>query len=191
MTNIDWPSIPDATEDNKRAADMLIRMDTGEERRTRYDGGWLYLHDSIHTVSNKQAVTADTLTHIIIDGEAADSVKDFPRGVPLGIFSGSTLQPEATGETFAINLTFRLSKASSTATYARIEVGIGSDYSTIIAEDRRPLIKGSGVDDFLFFSGNLFATPAFCQYGARFFLNVSEDVTVWDKAIFIQRTHTP
>jgi hypothetical protein len=191
MTNINWSEIPDATEDNKRAADLLIRLDNGQERRTGYDSGWIYLHDATHTVDNKQSVSADTLTHITIDGLADDSVTDYRRGVPIDVFGNSTIQPFATGEVYNINLTFRISKATSTATYAEIDVGIGSDYSTMIARDRRALTKGSGVDDFLFFNGTLFVTPAFARYGARFFLLCSENVMVWDKAIFLQRTHSP
>lgn len=191
MSNIEWSEIPEATEDNKRAADMLIVTDDGKERRTKYDGGWLYLADSVHTASNKQAVTADTLTHITVDGLADGTETDFRRGIPLDVFGGSTIQPIATGETYNINLTFRISKATSTATFAEIDVGIGSDYSTIIARDRRSLTKGSGIEDFLFFNGTLFVTDAFARYGARFFLNCSENVSIWDKAILLQRTHSP
>lgn len=191
MTNINWSEIPDATEDNKRAADMLIRLDNGHERRTGYDGGWLYFTDSVHTDSNKQAVTAETLTHVTIDGEGAESTTDYRRGIPLDIFGNSTIQPFATGEVYNINLTFRASKATSNAAFVEIDVGIGSDYSTMIARDRRSLTKGSGVEDFLFFNGTLFVTPAFARYGARFFLFTSENVSVWDKAILLQRTHSP
>lgn len=191
MTNINWSELVDATEDNKRAADMLIRMDDGQERRTKYDGGWMYLHDATHTSDNKQSVIADTLTHFTVDGLADDSTTDFRRGVPLDVFGNSTLQPFATGETYEINLTFRVSKASSTDTFVEIDDGIGSDYSTIIARDRRALTKGSGIEDFVFFNGSLFATAPFTQYGARFFLNCSENVSIWDKAIFLQRTHSP
>jgi hypothetical protein len=190
-SNIPWDTIPDATEDNKRAADMLIRMDDGQERRTKYDGGWMYLADSVHTSDNKQAVTADTLTHVTIDGLADGSTTDFRRGVPLDVFGNSTMQPLATGETYEINLTFRASKATSTDTFVEVDVGIGSDYSTIIARDRRALTKGSGIEDFVFFNGTLFATEPFTRYGARFFLNASENVSIWDKAIFLQRTHSP
>jgi len=190
-SNIPWDSIPDATEDNKRASDLLLRLDNGEERRTGYDGGWLYLHDATHTVDNKQSITADTETLVTIDGLASDSETSFRRGVPLDVWDNSTLQPQATGETFEINLTFRVSKSSSNEIYMRIEVMIGENYDILVAEDRRPLIKGSGVDDFLFFNGTLFATGPMGAHGARFFLNCSENVSVWDKAIFIQRTHSP
>lgn len=191
MTNINWSEIPDATEDNKRAADMLIRLDDGRERRTGYDGGWLYFTDSVHTSSNKQAVTAETLTHVTIDGAGAESTTDYRRGIPLDVFGNSTIQPFATGEVYNINLTFRASKSTSQQLYVEIDVGIGSDYGTMIARDRRSLTKGSGVDDFLFFNGTLFVTPAFARYGARFFLFSSENVSVWDKAILLQRTHSP
>lgn len=190
-SNIPWESIPEATEDNKRAADLLIRLDDGRERRTGYDGGWVYFTDATHTVDNKQTVLADTQTLLTIDKAGAQSTTDFRRGVPLDIFANNTLQPQATGETFEINLTFRLSKATSTATYAEVDVGIGSDYSTIAFQDRRALTKGSGVTDFVFFNGTLFVTPAFGAHGCQFFLNCSEQVTIWDKAIFIQRTHSP
>jgi len=191
MTNINWSELVDATEDNKRAADILIRTDDNMERRAPYNGGWIYLHDSTHTVDNKQSITADTLTHMTIDGLADDSTTDYRRGISLDIFGGSTIQPFAIGEAYNINLTFRISKATSTATFAEIDVGIGSDYSTIIARDRRALTKGSGVTDFLFFNGTLFVTAPFAQYGARFFISCSENVSIWDKAIMLQRTHSP
>ena len=191
MTNINWSEIPDATEDNKRSADMLIRLDDGRERRTGYDGGWLYFEDATHTSDNKQSITADTLTHVTIDGEGAGTTTDFRRGISLDVFGGSTIQPFAVGETYNINLTFQISKATSTATFAEIDVGIGSDYSTMIARDRRALTKGSGVEDFLFFNGTLFVTAPFAQYGARFFISCSENVSVWNKAIMLQRTHSP
>jgi hypothetical protein len=37
----------------------------------------------------------------------------------------------------------------------------------------------------------LIVTAPFGAHGARFFINPSEDVTIWDKALFIQRTHSP
>lgn len=191
MTNINWPALADATEDNKRAADLLIRMDNGQERRTGYDGGWLYFEDATHTASSKQAITADTLTHITIDGMGAGTSTSYRRGVPLDVFGSSTIQPFAAGEVYNLNLTFKISKATSTSTHAEIDVGIGADYSTIIARDRRAMTKGSGVDDFLFFNGTLFITEPFARYGARLFFMCSQNVNIWDKAIMIQRTHSP
>ena len=190
-SNIPWDSIPDASTDDKRAAEMLLRLDNGEERRTKFSGGWLYLHDATNTVDNKQSIASDTETLLTIDGLASDSETNFRRGVPLDVWSGNTLQPQATGETYEINLTYRISKSSSNATYMRTEIMIGENYDILVAEDRRPLIKGSDQDDFLFFNGTLFVTGAMGAHGARFFLNCSEDVNVWDKAIYIQRTHTP
>ena len=191
MTNIDWSNLVDATEDNKRAADMLIRTDDGIERRTGYDGGWIYFADSVHTASNKQTILADTLTQFTSDGLAADSVSDFRRGIPMDVFGNSTIQPAANGEVYNINLTFQARKGTSQSIYIEVDVGVGSDYSNIIARDRRSLTKGSGVDDFVFFNGTLFVTPPFARYGARFFIRCSEDVSVWNKAILLQRTHSP
>jgi hypothetical protein len=191
MANINWDALADATEANKAAADMLIRTADGQERRTGYDGGWIYLEDATHTEAGPQSVTADTLTHITIDGAGAGSTSDFRRGLPIDLFAGSVIRPFAIGEVYNINLTLRISKSASNAAHAEIDVGIGPDHSTMIARDRRALTKGSGVDDFLFFNGTLFVTAPFAHHGAKFFLNCSEDVSVWGKAIMFQRTHSP
>lgn len=191
MTFVPWDTLPEATFDNKRGAEVIIRTDDGLERRTGYDGGWMYLQDATHTVSNKQAITAGVETLISIDGLGSGSTTDFRRGVPLDVWSNNTLQPQASGETYEINLTFQLSKLSSNETYVEIDVMIGENYDVLVAQDKRPLIKGSGVDDFVFFNGTLFVTDPMGEHGARFFLNCSEDVNVWNKAIYIQRTHSP
>jgi hypothetical protein len=191
MSQINWDEIPAASEDGKRGADLIIRTDAGEERRTGYDGGWLYYHDDTHTVSNKQAISADTETLLSIDGAAADSDTSFRRGVPLDVWSSNTLQPQATGEVYTVSIDFKVDKSSSTQTYVHIAGKIGSGYSTSITDERKPLTKGSGIQDFIVFNKTLFVTNAFGADGLRFFLTFDEDVNVWDKAIFIQRTHSP
>lgn len=190
-SNIPWDSIPAATEDNKRAADMLIRLDDGRERRTGYDGGWLYYHDDTHTVSNKQAISADTETLLSIDGAASDSDTSFRRGVPLDVWGNNTLQPGATGEVYTVSIDFKVDKATSSQTFVHMAGKIGSGYSTSITDERKPLTKGSGIQDFIVFNKILFVTNAFGTDGLRFFLTFDENVNIWDKAIFIQRTHSP
>ena len=191
MTFVPWDTLPEATEDNKRGAEVIIRTDDGLERRTGYDGGWLYFQDATHTVGSKQAISAGVETVISIDGLGGGSEAEFRRGVPLDVWSNNTLQPQASGETYEINLTFQVSKASSSETYIEIDVMIGENYDVLVAQDKRPLIKGSGVTDFVFFNGTLFVTDPMGEHGARFFLNCSQDVNVWNKAIYIQRTHSP
>ena len=191
MSQINWDEIPAASQDGKRAADLIIRTDAGEERRTGYDGGWLYYHDDTHTVSNKQAISADTETLLSIDGAAADSDTSFRQGIPLDVWSSSTLQPQATGEVYTVSVDFKVDKASSTQTFVHMAGKIGSGYSTTITDERKPLTKGSGLQDFFVFNKTLFVTNAFGADGLRFFLTFDEDVNVWDKAIFIQRTHSP
>lgn len=191
MSQINWDEIPAASEDGKRGADLIIRTDAGEERRTGYDGGWLYFADSTHTSSNKQAISADTETLISIDGANGDTDTNFRRGLPLDVWSSDTLQPQATGEVYTISIDFKLDKASSTQTFVHMAGKIGSGYSTTITDERKPLTKGSGVEDFIVFNKTLFVTNAFGAQGLRFFLTFDENVNVWDKAIFIQRTHSP
>lgn len=191
MTQINWDSIPDARESALGHADLLIRTADGQERRTGYDGGWLYLPDAAHTEASPQVVTANTLTMLPIDGLGAGRLVDFRRGVPLDVWNDNTIRPQATGETYEINLTFMASKGTSSAAFVEVDVGIGADYTALAARDRRPLTKGSGVTDFVFFNGTLFVTDAFGAHGARFFINASEDVSIWGKALFIQRTHSP
>ena len=191
MSQINWDEIPAASEDGKRGADLIIRTDAGEERRTGYDGGWLYYHDDTHTVSNKQAISADTETLLSIDGAAADSDTSFRRGIPLDVWSSNTLQPQATGEVYTVSVDFKVDKATSTQTFVHMAGKIGSGYSTSITDERKPLTKGSGIEDFIVSNKVLFVTNAFGADGLRFFLTFDEDVNVWDKAIFIQRTHSP
>jgi hypothetical protein len=191
MSQINWDEIPAASQDGKRAADLIIRTDAGEERRTGYDGGWLYYHDDTHTVSNKQAISADTETLLSIDGAAADSDTSFRQGMPLDVWSSNTLQPQATGEVYTVSIDFKLDKATSAQTIVSITGKIGSGYSTSITDERKPLTKGSDIQDFIVFDKTLFVTNAFGSDGLRFFLTFDEDVNVWDKAIFIQRTHSP
>jgi hypothetical protein len=190
-SNIPWDSIPEATEDNKRAADLLIRLDDGQERRTGYDGGWLYYHDDTHTASNKQAISADTETLVSIDGAAADSDTSFRRGIPLDVWSSNFFNDTATTEIYTVSIDFKVDKATSSQTFVHMAGKIGSGYSTSITDERKPLTKGSGIQDFIVFNKILFVTNAFGADGLRFFLTFDEDVNIWDKAIFIQRTHSP
>jgi hypothetical protein len=191
MSQINWDEIPEASEDGKRAADLIIRTDAGEERRTGYDGGWLYFGDATHTSSNKQAISADTETLLSIDGANGDTNTNFRRGVPLDVWSSNTLQPQATGEVYTVSIDFKVDKATSTQTFVHMAGKIGSGYSTSITDERKPLTKGSGIEDFIVFNKILFVTNAFGAEGLRFFLTFDENVNVWDKAIFIQRTHSP
>ena len=191
MSQINWDEIPEASEDGKRAADLIIRTDAGEERRTGYDGGWLYFGDATHTSSNKQAISADTETLLSIDGANGDTNANFRRGVPLDVWSSNTLQPQATGEVYTVSIDFKVDKATSTQTFVHMAGKIGSGYSTSITDERKPLTKGSGIEDFIVFNKILFVTNAFGAEGLRFFLTFDENVNVWDKAIFIQRTHSP
>jgi len=191
ISNIPWSRIPQATEDNKRAADLLLRLDDGRERRTGYDGGFLFLHDATHTEASKQSISADTETLLTIDGLASDSLTDFRRGLSLDTWSGNTLKPEARGEVYAIVIEFKLSKATSTQTFVHLAGKIGASYDTSRTDERKPLTKGNGITDFLSFTKQVFVTNDLGLAGMRFFLTFDEDVTIWDKAIFIQRTHSP
>lgn len=188
---INWDAMPSASEDAKAGADLVVRTADGQERRTAYDGGHITLVDGTHTSSNKQAASAGVLTHLTIDGQGAGTDTNYRRGLPVDVFDGSTLRANATGDAYNINLAMQISKASSSDAFAEIDVGIGSDYSTIVFRDRRALIKGSGINDALFFNGTIIITDAIARYGARFYMNASTDVLLWNKTIQIQRTFTP
>jgi hypothetical protein len=191
MSQLNWDEIPAASEDGKQAADLIIRTDAGEERRTGYDGGWLYFGDATNTSSNKQAISADTETLLSIDGANGDTNTNFRRGIPLDVWSSNTLQPQATGEVYTVSIDFKVDKATSTQTFVHMSGKIGSDYSISLTDERKPLTKGSGIEDFMVFNKVLFVTNDFGAEGMRFFLTFDENVNVYDKAIFIQRTHSP
>lgn len=191
MPFVPWDTIPQANDDNKRRADVLILTEDGRERRAVYNGGWMYLHDAADTIESPQSIPALTDTLLTIDGLASDSTTEFRRGIPLDTWSENTLRPSATGEAYAINFTMNIAKETSASTFVDVKVKIGSTYTTLVSQDRRPLVKDSGTHDFLFFSGNVFITDAFTLNGGRFFMNAQHDVTVWNKAIYLQRTHSP
>lgn len=188
---IDWDNIPDATKQNKRAADLLIRTSDGQERRTGYDGGWLVFADGEHPETNKQSISAGTETLLSVDGLGANTNSDYARGVPLDVWEANTLQPQATGEVYNVIISFKLSKASSTQTFVHLAGKIGASYTVSITDERKPLTKGSGITDFLTFTKTIAVDNHVGLNGLRFFLTFDEVVEIWDKAIFIQRTHSP
>lgn len=190
MSQVDWAQIPYANEDAKSEAMALILTPEGE-RLTTYDGGWLNLADSVHTSESKWSVSADTRSHITIDGLGAASTADWRRGVPVDVWGSDTFNPSAVGEAYSVRLTMTLSKAVSSAAYVECVLGIGAGWNTDIARIRQALIKGSGTDDKLTFQFNIFCLDTFGRYGGRFYITASEDVLIWDKAMFIQRTFTP
>lgn len=191
MTNINWPEIPSATEDQKRAADLLIRTDDGRELRTGYDGGWLNIADATHDVDNKQAISADTSTLMTIDGEGDTTENRYRRGLDLDVWSDDTFRPRAVGEAYMVRITMRAAKATSQDTTIELDLGIGTGFATIISDERRPMTKAQGVGDVLSFVYPIFCLETFGTFGGRFFIRASRNITVWNKAIFIQRTHSP
>ena len=191
MSEINWDFLPPATEDNKRAADLIIRTDDGSERRTGYDGGWLFYQDATHTAESKQSIDADTETLFTVDGAGSESNYDFRRGLNTDVWSLNTVRPAAIGEVYVLSIVYKLSKASSNQIFGDITGKVGSGYTKTVSVERKPLTKGSGNTDFVVINKTIFIRDGYTTDGLRFFLTFDEDVEVWDKTISIQRTHSP
>jgi hypothetical protein len=191
MSEINWDFLPPATEDNKRAADLIIRTDDGSERRTGYDGGWLFYQDATHTSESKQSIDADAETLFAVDGAGSESNYGFRRGLNTDVWSLNTVRPVAIGEVYALSIDFKVSKSSSTQTFVHLAGKVGSGYATSVTDERKPLTKGSGITDFQVFYKTIFVRDGYTTDGLRFFLTFDEAVQVWDKTISIQRTHSP
>ncbi len=190
-SNIPWDSIPEASEDNKRAADLLIRMDNGQERRTGYDGGWIFYQDATHTISNKQSISASTPTLLTIDGAGSESNDTFRRGMNTDVWSLNTIRPAALGEVYVVSIAFDVTKSSSNQIFLDITGKIGPGYTEVVSLERKPLTKGSGITDYIIFNKVIFIRDGYTTDGLQFFLTFDESVNVWDKTISIQRTHSP
>ena len=191
MTNINWLELPEANEDSKRSAEMLIRTADGVERRTDYDGGWLNIVDATHTQASPQTVTAGVSTALTIDGLGAATETNYRRGVSTEVWDGNVFKPAAVGECYMVRVTMNVAKATSNATTLELDLGIGADFATQIVSDVRPLTKGQDVVDKINFVFPIFCLDAFGLQGGQFTLLASQSITVWAKAIFIQRTFTP
>lgn len=190
MTQINWSVIPEAKHSEGSKADQVVLLN-GEEYRTPFNGGWINYADATHTAESPQSVTAETYTLLTIDGIGATSEQRFRRGVLDGVWSDNTIKPEAVGEAYVVRVTMNIAKSSSSDTTVELDLGIGAGFSTIIADERKPLTKGQGVTDKLSFVFPIYCLETFNLYGGRFYLLASQNVTVWGKSIFIQRTFTP
>ncbi len=165
---------------------------TTQDQMRRADGrGWLWLTDSVHTSDSKQAVTADTKTRITIDGEGAATDTRFRDGLPISVWAGDTLTPQAVGETYLLRLQMIVSPtASSTGEYFRLHLDISGDLG-VVWEATRPLLKGQGNEDFISAAIPIFCLETFFANGGEFYFTPSVGVNLWDKAIMIQRMRQP
>ena len=190
MMQIDWDSIPEAGMGEGFHADLLAYSE-GKEQRVPFNGGWINYADAAHTQGDPQSITASTLTLLTIDGLGATSTQRFRRGLSPGLWSDNTLKPNSVGESHLVRVTMQAAKDTGSDTTLELDLGIGSSWATIIANERKPLTKGQGVTDNLSFTFPVFCLETFGQAGGRFFINASQDVSIWAKAIFVQRLFTP
>ena len=165
---------------------------TREQVRQGMGLGWLWYTDSVHTTSNRQAITAGTRTLITIDKLGAATDTRFQDGIPLETYDNNTLYPQAVGETYSLRLQFKISPtASATGQYINIELDIGDGGSVIVYNQTRPTAKGQGVTDLVTLPIPIFCLETFFANGGKFYIIPSVGIDLWDKAIFIQRVSQP
>ena len=190
MTQIDWPVLCQPTLEEMERVEALARAD-GRDVRVPIGGGWVNYADGQHTAASPQSIAQDTPTLLTVDGEGDATMTLYHRSMTTDVWSGNTLRPSAVGEVYLVRVTMLAAKSTSADTFLELDLGIGEGWGTVIADERKPLIKGQSVTDKLSFTFPIYCLDTFCQRGGRFYLLASNAVTVCDKAIFIQRTFTP
>lgn len=163
-----------------------------QDQMRRADGrGWVWLTDSVHTTSNRQAIAADTRTEITIDGLGAATDTRFRDGLSLDVWADDKLRPQAVGETYLIRLQMKISPtASSAGEYYEIDLDVGGALG-VIWEASNSMVKGQSVTDFISVTIPVFCLETFFANGGSFNFTGSVGVQLWDKAILIQRMSQP
>jgi len=191
MSVVDWSRLSTMPQALKDDAVALAYAD-GQEYLYPLNGGWVNIADGQHTVGSPQAIVGGTKTHFTADGLGATTDRRFNRKLSPDVWEGSTFAPRSVGDAYTVRLTFLLSTSSNTSgQFIDVSLGIGSGWNTIVAQVRDPLVKSQGVVDFFTISLPIFCLETFGNFGGRFYLTPSHDCTVWNKAVFIQRTFAP
>ena len=155
--------------------------------------GWVNVADGQYTSGSPLTVLAGVKTQITIDGNGATTNVAYANGMHVDVWSENRFKPSAVGEVYNLRLTgIAAQSTSATGQYMTFEADIGTDEVPFIAATQTlPLIKGLGVQTQFTVAAPFFTLETFGLRGARLFITASETVTLWNAAIFIQRTFKP
>lgn len=155
--------------------------------------GWVNIADSQYTLGSPRTILAGVRAQITIDGLGATTNRTYADGLHADVFEGNRFKPAALGEAYLLRLTCTVTQTTSaTGSYVSFQADIGTDAVPFISAERSiPLVKGQGVPTLLTISDPFFCLDTFGRNGARFYITPSTDITLWNTALFIQRTFRP
>lgn len=156
-------------------------------------GGWAYYSDTAHTSASPQSITAGTRTLFTVDGLGATTVTDYLATVPSDVWeNGNILNPSEVGERYLVRVDVMIIPTTVTQNeYVTLQLDIGSGSQINIVEKRLPMQKGAGSAHAFSETITIFCLDTFKANGGKFYLTPTTDVTVFDRAISIERTFSP
>lgn len=151
-------------------------------------GTW---RDSQYTVSNKRVIPAETRTQLTIDGLHPSTYIGELNTLSPALWSNNTIYPENLGDSYSARLNLSLERASnSSGQYATFEMDIGTPGSPIpVLTVREPLLRASGVTQFVTLSDVIFSLDTFVANGAKIYITSTEQISIWDTSIFLRRDY--
>jgi hypothetical protein len=192
-----WPSIRPSNVSERVGVETIIFKD-GVPLRAPYNGGWVNLVDSEYPgvgedeETGREAIDADETVQYTVDGLDPATNVEYCGCLGPNVWQDSVFSPAAIGDTYMIRLTFTASSlTSATGQFLNVTLGIGADYETVVADVSVALNKGQDVDTLVSVVLPIFCLDTFCLQGGKFFITPSNDIEIWNKAIFIQRTYHP
>lgn len=155
--------------------------------------GWINSADSQYTVGSPRVILAGVRSQITINGLGATTNIAFANGMHSDVWSGNVFRPTAVGEAYTVRLNCLIAQTNAgVGAYVNFEADIGTPgVPFIAASESVSLLKGQGVATQLTISAPFFCLDTFGLNGAKLYITPSVDITVWNFAIFIQRTFRP
>lgn len=185
---IDWRRIKDLPTRLRSTARALVHVD-GDDYLMPFDGGWVNYADATHTVGSPQEIAGAATGQYTVDGSGAGTNTEFAGRMGAAVWQNSTLSPAMFGDCYTLRLTCSVSQdAVGTGHYIDFILRIGTGYAQNASQYRWPLIKGQGVTDLVSIVLPIFTLGTFGLSGGRLYIAPSHDVSIWGKALFIQRT---
>lgn len=152
-----------------------------------YDSiGWINYRDTVHTVSNKQALTAgidNTIT--IVDADPIDSYKPVVIG-SNELWQGNKITPHAIGDFYNVRFYFKASISNPNG-YFEIKIDIDGAVGNVF-NSVELFPKGGNITHAFSRSIALYSLDTFVANGGNIFINPSHSMDIWDKGIVISRT---
>lgn len=154
--------------------------------------GWVYVSDSVHTTGSRQAITAGTRTQITIDGLGSDTELSYIDTLPTDIWGSNAINANTVGDAFSTRFQVTFVPTVVAEGYVDIELDIGTGGSPIVILKRTQLLtKGNGIEQPFNAGLPIFTLATFVANGGRLYVTPSINISMFGKALFLNRTFSP